>query len=228
MIIDGSNAGGTDKSLTIANTSTAASTAVIWIQSLGTGLGATNNTIKNTNIINGSNTVANFGIYVAGSTISTTGTGEDNDNLTIQNNNINTMFYAIYARASTNAGNLDGLVITQNSIGSQNAANYVGLRGIDLAYLNGAVVSANTIFNLKTTTQTSITAIECGAGVVNSSFVRNNITGIYNDNTGQWAAYGINFNSGTGGTNNNLIANNFISDMRAVNYAQVQPSVPSE
>ncbi|MBL7830124.1 MAG: hypothetical protein JNK41_03790, partial [Saprospiraceae bacterium] len=223
VTIDGSNTpGGTTRDLTLNNSSTSASTAVVCVQSLGTTLGATNDVIKNTKIIGGSNlptvNVANFGIHVAGTTVSTTATGDDNDNLTIQNNEINAVQYAIYARASSVAGGLDGLQILKNSIGSTNPSFYVNLRGIDLAYVNGGLISENTIFNMITSVNTSITGIENGAGVQNCMFTRNNLTGIYNDNTGAWSAYGINFNTSTNVTNN-LIANNFISDMRAINYS---------
>ncbi len=218
ITIDGSNTiGGTTRDLTLTNTSIATNTAVVCVQSLGTGLGATNDAIRNTNIIGGSNTVATFGIHVAGTTVTTTATGDDNDNLTIQNNNINTVQYGIYARASSVAGDLGGLSITQNSIGSANPANYVVLRGIDLAFINGAVISQNNIFNLRSTTLTTLIGIENNGGIQNSSFTRNNITGIYAENTGGWGAYGINFNTATSVTNN-LIANNFISDLRTVNY----------
>ena len=74
MTIDGSNAGSTDRSLTIKNTSTAGSTAVVWVASLGIGAGATNDTIKNCVITAGSTTVAaTFGLYAAGATISSSG-----------------------------------------------------------------------------------------------------------------------------------------------------------
>ena len=50
VTIDGSNNGTTSKDLTISNTALTASSSSIWLASLGTGAGATNNTIKNCNI----------------------------------------------------------------------------------------------------------------------------------------------------------------------------------
>ena len=60
IIIDGSNAGGTDKSLTISNTATVTPTAIA-LASLGTAAGATNNTVKNCNITTGAATTSGFG-----------------------------------------------------------------------------------------------------------------------------------------------------------------------
>ncbi|MBK6784505.1 MAG: hypothetical protein IPG79_12640 [Saprospiraceae bacterium] len=64
VTIDGSNSGGTDKSLTIENTASTSNSTVIWVSSLGTGAGATNNTIKNCNIKGGNivTNTASFGI----------------------------------------------------------------------------------------------------------------------------------------------------------------------
>ncbi|MGI9158292.1 MAG: beta strand repeat-containing protein, partial [Saprospiraceae bacterium] len=129
VTINGSNAGGTDRNLTINNSSTLTNVAAIWVSSVSIANGATNNSIRNCNIVGGSNTVSSvFGIHVSGQTISTSATGENNDNLTLQNNNINTAYYGIYARAASVAGGNDGLQIIGNSIGSDNSANYVIFR----------------------------------------------------------------------------------------------------
>jgi hypothetical protein len=97
--------------LTIANNSTTAS-AVINVASLGgVGNGATNISIKNANIRGGTNTVANvFGI-VNSTTASLTAAGEDNDNLTIENNNITRVYRAIVAASNNTAGAIDNLRI---------------------------------------------------------------------------------------------------------------------
>ncbi|MFZ4633963.1 MAG: beta strand repeat-containing protein, partial [Saprospiraceae bacterium] len=219
VILDGSNAGGTDRSLTLNNTSTAASTAVVWVSSLGATTGSENNIIRNCNIVAGSNTVTStFGIFVGGTTISTTGTGDNNDNLEIQNNAITTAYYGIYARSSSILTANDGLQIIGNAIGSAVAANYVLFRGMDIHYANAPVIRSNTVFNMITSTLgTSIAGIDLGTGVVNAQVIRNNLTGIQNTNTGGWGSYGI-FISGTAGTIGTLMANNFISDMLGSNY----------
>ncbi|MFN7325318.1 MAG: beta strand repeat-containing protein, partial [Chitinophagales bacterium] len=222
VTIDGSNSGGADRNLSILNTNTATNTAVICIKSLGVGLGATNNTIKNLNItageIGSTTSINTFGIHVAGNAaISSSATGSDNDNLTIQNNVIKKARYGIYARANAGSAN-DGLVITQNIIGSENASEYVTFRGLDITYAEAPLVSRNSIFNLKQALSANNAAIEFGAGVNDGQVVRNNISGIYSESTSGYGAYGILLSSTTS-VNNNLIANNLISDLRTVNYS---------
>src|SRR5207237_211742 len=97
VTIDGSNTvGGTSRDLTIQNTSTAASTAAIWVASLGANAGATFDTLKNLNVRAGATATAGiYGILAGGATISTTSAGDDNDFLTIQNNAVDTAFEGI-------------------------------------------------------------------------------------------------------------------------------------
>jgi hypothetical protein len=219
VIIDGSNSGGTDRSLTFSNTSTLTNVAVIWVSSISTSNGATNNIIRNCNIVGGSNTVSSvFGIHVSGQTISTSATGDNNDNLVLQNNNLNTAYYGIYARAANVAAGNDGLQIIGNSIGSDSAANYVLLRGMDIAYANAPLISQNTVFNMITSTlSTNIAAIELGAGVIDAQVVRNDIRNIQQTSTGGWGSFGV-FLSSTVLTSGTLIANNFISGFLGSNY----------
>src|SRR5204863_2683874 len=84
VTIDGDSSGGGTRNLTISNGSTSTASAVIWGQTVGTSDPATNNTIKNLNIVgNGAITTA-AGIGFGSSTISTTSVGTRNDNNTIQ------------------------------------------------------------------------------------------------------------------------------------------------
>ncbi|MDX2134140.1 MAG: PKD-like domain-containing protein, partial [Saprospiraceae bacterium] len=218
VIIDGSNAGGTDRSLTLTNTSTATNVAVVWVSSVNAFNGATNNTIKNTNIVGGSNTVTSvFGIHVSGQTISTSASGDNNDNLIIQNNNINTAYYGLYARGISLANANDGLQIIGNTIGSANAANYVNFRGMDIHYANAPLISQNLVFDMINTLGTTIAGIDLGAGVINAQVVRNEVRNVQNTSTGGWGSYGIVLSSTTL-TDGALIANNFISGMLGSNY----------
>ncbi|RYE20550.1 MAG: PKD domain-containing protein, partial [Sphingobacteriales bacterium] len=218
VTIDGSNTrGGSARNLTINNTSTGTSTAAIWVASLGTDAGAKLDTIKNLNISTGSNTVTStFGIHLGGTSISTSGTGADNDTLTIQNNLITKAYYAIYARGVTTTGLLDGLVITQNIIGSANTTDYVTFRGIDLAQTSNALISKNTIFNIKITTGTTVAAIDLGANNNNARVSQNYISGVNSPSSSGWGAYGINVSSTT--NTGITIDNNMISDILAANY----------
>ena len=215
VTIDGSNGGGgTDRSLTITNTATTAPTAISLI-SLGTGAGATNNTIKNTNISTGSNAATSYGIWVGSSTIGTA--GDDNDNLTIQNNAITKAYYGI--RADANATGLNNsLSITGNNIGSATVGSEVLFRGISMSQATGATISNNTIFNLIPTTSVNPVGIEVGTGVVFSTFNANNISEIAALSSGGYGGRGITIN--TGSTTSGLtFSNNSISNVRGSGWS---------
>jgi trimeric autotransporter adhesin len=222
VTIDGSNSGGTDRSLSIINNSIVTNTAAICVLSLGSNQGATNNTIKNVNILAGeigsTTTLNTFSVFVASLPISNTATGADNDNLIIENNSIRKARYGIYARGTSVANANDGLMISGNDIGSANQSEYVTFRGIDITNAEAPEIDGNFIFNLKQTLSTSNAAIDFGSGVNNGVISRNVISGIYSESTGGWGAYGINFSSTTS-VNNNVISNNFITDIRTVNYS---------
>jgi trimeric autotransporter adhesin len=99
IIFDGSNNGTSSRDLTITNTNTGTSSAVIWMQSNGVD-GATNNTIKNVNLVGTSVTATAGTLFGAGSgssTISITSAGVGNNNNTFQNNNITKTVYGIYS-----------------------------------------------------------------------------------------------------------------------------------
>ncbi len=132
VTIDGSSNGTSSRDLTITNNNASAA-SVMWLKSNGAGLGATNNTIKNANIVGGSVT-ATYGIALSGTSIGTA--GADNDNNTIQNESVSTVFYGIYANgtAAVSAGGLDGLAITNNTIGpAVSGATNTGFAGIWVA-----------------------------------------------------------------------------------------------
>ena len=218
ITIDGSNTkGGTGRNLTISNTSAASNTAAIWVASLGTGLGAKADSIKNTNISAGSTSVTSaFGIHVGNNgSISTSATGADNDSLTIQNNLITRSYFGIYARGISTTGILDKLVITQNTIGSVSAADYVSFKGIDIAATNAAEISRNTIINMRLTTSVALAGIEIGTNNPNAVITRNYISGIQSSAATN-GAYGINVSSATGNTGI-TIDNNMISDILTSN-----------
>ena len=214
VTIDGSNSGGTDRSLTITNTS-ATSPTVISVQSLGTGIGATDNTIKNVNISTGSNAATSYGIW-AGS--ATTGTaGDDNDNLTIQNNAISKAYYGI--RVDANATGLNNnLTITGNSIGSTTSGSEVLFSGVTVSQATGASIGGNTIFNLIPTTAVDPAGIAIGTGVVSSTINGNIIYDISPSNTGGYGGRGITVNTGNA-SSNLTISNNSISNIKGSGWS---------
>lgn len=213
VTFDGSNSGGADISLTISNTSTNAATTGVWVASLGAGLGATNNIIKNCIIETGTIASTTYGIHVSNATsITTTGTGEDNNFLTIQNNQVRKATYGIYARGVPTTGELTGLNITQNTIGSNEAAEYITDHGIQVYSAIAPGITNNEIFNL--IANNSKYGIYMGTNISNAVISRNNIHGFGYTNTTNYIAYGIYFVSGTSVTNNQ-ISNNIIYDLRA-------------
>ena len=215
FIIDGSNSGGTDRSLTISNTVASGTTAVIWVGSNGTGMGSTNDVIKNCIIANGFITSTSYGIFAGSAT--TLGTaGDDNDNLTIQNIQVSKCYYGIYTAASAMGLN-DNLVISGNTIGSTVATDYVQYYGIYLAGANAPVVNGNEIFNL-IGTPTYEYGIELNSNLVNPVISNNKIHDLANNNTGGWGAYGINIGTSSGVVNA-LLANNVIYNITTINYS---------
>ncbi|MCX7833687.1 MAG: hypothetical protein N2490_05705, partial [Ignavibacteria bacterium] len=207
---------GSGNYLTFSNTSTSSS-AVFQVISLGTGQGANNVTIRNCNIATGSNSAITYGIHAGSATLGTA--ADDNDNLSILNNNIIRAYNAIWVRsASTGTGLLDGLTISGNTIGSNNSADYVIFRGIDVQGATSPNISSNVIFNMQTTSTINIAAIDLGQYVTNAVVDRNMIYGIRSTSSSGYGAYGINISSGTG-TNNIQIFNNVIYDIMTANYS---------
>ncbi|MBW6460133.1 MAG: right-handed parallel beta-helix repeat-containing protein [Bacteroidales bacterium] len=202
---------GSGKFLNFSNTSTSTSTAVFHLISLGTGAGATDNTIRNCIIAAGSNSVTStFGIYIGGTSVSTSGSGADNDNLSIIENDIAKAYYGIYARGVGSTGELEGLVIQGNTIGSPNTSDYITGYGINLQAVNGAAVSENEIYNL--IYNGGKYGIYLGTYVYNCTFGKNKIHTFSQSNTTAYYCIGIYFSSGTGVTNNE-ISNNIIYDL---------------
>ena len=97
VTIDGSLSGGTDRSLTIENTSVTAP-QVVRFGSIGAAA-ITADTLRNTTIINGINTVS---AVVVTDNAGTAGTF---NNITIQNNDIQKAFIGIFTNATVLAGN---------------------------------------------------------------------------------------------------------------------------
>ncbi|MES2654782.1 MAG: T9SS type A sorting domain-containing protein [Bacteroidota bacterium] len=217
VTIDGSNNGTTTKDLTIINTSNTANSATIWLASLGANSGATNNKIQNT-IINGASTstVSVFGIYSAGNTISNTTTGEDNDTLTIDNNEFNTLGVGIYL-SGTSTNNHKNITITNNTIGNSTVANTVISLGIYALRVNGLVIANNSIKNIvggntgSPVNSDGPEAILLETGVVNAVVTKNTIDNVVYTGIGGYAGKGIDLNTGIANSNidvtNNMVSN---------------------
>ncbi|MGA9115420.1 MAG: choice-of-anchor J domain-containing protein, partial [Bacteroidota bacterium] len=170
--------------------------------------------VKNLNLKAGANLSAanTYGVYAAGSSITTTGGGADNDTVTISNNLITRAYNGIYASGITGSGlSMIKTVISGNTIGSTIPADYITFRGIVLWYADGAQVSGNEVFNIISSESVVLRGIQCETGVVNSAISENRVHDIINTTTsGFRAGQGISVASGTGTTANVNVVNNAV------------------
>lgn len=219
VTIDGSNSGGTSRDMTITNTNTSATTAVVWLASLGTGLGSTNNTIKNCNLSNGSSAVVNYGISVSGTTIGST--GADNDDVTLQNNAITSCATGIYANgsATVSTGGIDNLNISANSVTTNCSVASIGIR---VGNALSVTISQNTL-DIQQSVSNAPVGISLETGVSNTTVSRNKITRVkYTASTG-YGGRGITI--GTGSASSNItIVNNVIYGVAGDNYTSFSGS----
>ena len=179
------------------------------------GKGATYITVKNCDILNGYITSSAYGISISGATIGAA--GDDNDNITIQNNAVKKAYYGIHALGSP-SGLMNGLVITQNILGSSVAAEYIGYYAIYFGGADMAEITSNEVYNMITSTSTYQIGIEVQSNNLSPLIARNKIHDMKNNNTGGWGAYGINIGSGTN-VSNVQIVNNLIYAITTINYS---------
>lgn len=160
VTIDGSNSGGSDRSLTIQNlTTTTTGNAVVWLASAAIGNGANGNTIKNCIIEGNSSTTSFTGVHVGGSTaIGLTTAGLENSNNNTINNNLfrktiygTTMFG--FAAATPDLNN----VISNNNYGTAVTGEGHSLLAINADRQSGLTVSGNEVQNVVNATTTSST-----------------------------------------------------------------------
>jgi hypothetical protein len=188
--------------------------------------GATNNTLRNCNIIGSrsmaSSTLNSYGIYVGSSgsgDMFNTGSSWNVDGLTLENNSIRRCFYGIYFAGNT-AGPADGLVIQGNELESPSAEDGVAYRGILLRHAPGALVKGNRISMWTTGGNTgpaggnTVVGIHMEDGNTGAEIDANRIEDLLQGNTStSLGAYGILISSAT--SNSNIrITNNFIRDIR--------------
>ena len=244
VTIDGRIGGtGTNRDLTVRNDSTATATAAIWLASVVAGNGASNNIIRNLEIAAGAtanvNTNTTIGVYMGGTTISLTATdGNDNDNNQFIFNRITRARYGLATRGVTTNNN-EGLVITDNIIGPTSfGSDEIGKAGLFLQADTGALVSRNTVqFVGGDLANTTAGADRCGICIGGENWTvtdsttitsgdytvtRNVIHDIVDERT--FSAIGIKLGTTRGGAaTNNLVANNFIYNIRSNGTAGDQP-----
>lgn len=209
VTIDGSNSGGTDRSLTIQNNS-ATTPSVILVGSTGTNP-ITSVMVKNCTITNGS--TGSTAIVVSDATLGTAGYF---NTITIQNNLIEKCFNGIYAIGGTTPQNGLNLFVTSNSINSTGVNGVTGT-GVYVQGVNGGNISQNDIGNIASATASSTQRIGIwlATGTNNVTIERNRIHDISFTGTGGWPAAGIKISNGGTGNTNIIIKNNMIFNITA-------------
>jgi hypothetical protein len=206
VTIDGSIGGtGTDRSLTITNTS-ATTPSVILFGSTGT-TPISNNTLKNCVVINGVNTSS--AVVISDGT--TLGTAGYFSNITIQNNDVQKAFVGVFATGGTTPQGGSNLVYTQNKVDTS-GANAVRNVGLYMQGVNGATVSNNTVGNFSNVEGENDTGIWLASGTINATVSGNNVSGLGMTLTTGFAPFGIRESSGSTASGN-TISNNTITNL---------------
>jgi hypothetical protein len=240
VTIDG-RIGGTGNNITVANNSTIAATAAIWLASTSAtasvaGVGCTNNTIRNLNIIGGNAPVTtstnnNYGIIQCGITIGITANGPQQHNNTYTENNIIKARYGIVTRGLTTANNYN-ISITNNIIGPASGfgADAIGKTAILVQADSFCTISGNIIRYVggtfgTTSGGTDRLGIAVGTDAIsqgttttitsnNYTVINNKISDIVEERT--FSSCGINIaTTRAGNPTNNIIANNMITNVKA-------------
>ncbi|MBK9105729.1 MAG: proprotein convertase P-domain-containing protein [Saprospiraceae bacterium] len=207
------------RDLTLTNTSTSTTSAVIWLQTATTGLNAAaNNRIMNINLVGSGNTQTLFGVGAGSTTIATTSLGSLNNNNAYINNNISNVQYGIYSQGSSIGGKNTGTIINQNRINTA-APNNVRRAGVFVGFENNIIISGNNISEIASaTTVEDVFGITLGTNSISTStftgnevtnaIVSNNIIGSVRQ-TATYSACGILAVTAVSGTNqfyNNMIS----------------------
>ncbi len=206
VTIDGSiNGTGTDRSLTITNTSVT-SPSVILFGSVG-ATPVSNDTLRNCIVINGANTSS----AVVISDATTLGNAGQFSNITIQNNDIQKAFVGVFATGGTTPQGGSNLVYTGNKVNTS-GANAVRDVALYMQGVNGATVTNNQVGNIDKANDETDVGIWLATGTINATVSGNTVSGIGYTGTGAFGAIGINVTSTLANTNNNVTGNN-VSDI---------------
>uniref|UniRef100_UPI00262400D8 hypothetical protein n=1 Tax=Flavobacterium sp. TaxID=239 RepID=UPI00262400D8 len=189
------------RDLTITNTNTSTLSGVLGITNNGTN-GASNNTIKNCNIVGNSNTTTRTGI----GSVNTGATGGNNNNSFI-NNNLSRSQFGISCQGLSSVAKNTGTIVNQNAIVALPPDN-VQTGGIFVAFETGDTVSGNIVSGINSATDAFgislglnswVATTTTGSEVTNTT-VSNNTIGTV-QNTGTNSAAGILVGPAASGTN---------------------------
>lgn len=231
ITIDGSNSPVTNsicphvtssRDMTIKNTSTGTTSAVVWLQTTGTNA-ATHNIIRNTNIVGSGNSFTLFGIGSGGATIGYTSSANGNNYNKFENNRITATQTGIFTRGASATAKNVGTIISLNLLDGTTPDNLRN-NGIFTNFEDSVVISGNVVANITNGISSDIIAINLGFGnnavtgtsttgsdVTNAIVTFNKVDNISQTNT--WSALGIAQAGVPAGTT--LIANNMISNVIA-------------
>jgi hypothetical protein len=206
IILDGSNSGGSDKSMTWENTNTAANSYTIGVFN-NAGDPASNCTIKNCNI-KASSQVSN-----ATYAIILNAAGGGYNNIVIDNNNIFSARQGIQFAGVSGTPATNGQ-ITNNIIGTATDATAIQYRGIVLSQADNTLISGNEIMGAPAGNSNTY---QCGiyiiAGSTNSVIRNNKIHDFYYTGTSGYGNYGIYYAAEA--TTPTLIYNNLIYQIKS-------------
>ena len=207
------------RDLTVSNTNTGTSSAVIRQFAQFTNDGATFNTIKNLAAVGVSTTATAatlYGIQLAG--VSNATTAGQYTNNTVQNCAVRGTQVGIASLGGALTLKNENTVITQNDLNAAAGAGNLTRNGILLNFDNNAQVTLNAIGNI--VNSSDVSGISLGFGIgnfansiftgseVSNALVSRNTVGLINS-TGTFAAVGIGAASSATGTT--TIVNNFVS-----------------
>ncbi len=238
VTLDGSNNGSSSRDLTLTNTSTSTTSAVIWLSSPSASDGATHNTLKNVIVNGNASTTTLMGVYSGGTTISTaapvapqgpeqgrrlhpqatgiTAALANNSDNTYQNISVGKAQYGIFL-IGTSTTTLDtNNQIIGSAIGTPSAG--LGLAGVWLKYQSGALVLQNDIQNISQTgsSGSSFYGIEV-ADTKLSTVSRNLVHAMSYNGTSTGKIWAIDQSTSTfttsGNPSSNLYANNMVYDL---------------
>jgi hypothetical protein len=217
IIFDGSNNGSASRDMTVENTNASTTTAVMWVASANATNGASNNMLKNMNIVGNAGTTTAAGIVTgSGITIGTAGDSANSNN-TVQGCSFIKAQNGIFILGNATLVDMNWNILN-NIVGSTNAPDKLGLRGVALQNAQNFVISGNTIQGAVTATTTTSSGILVGGLATNGMISRNMISDVKNTNVGEWGTNGLQLSS-TNVAANITVQNNFISDIAAVGYA---------
>ncbi len=212
IIFDGLRTGGA--SMTLENSASLATNAVLWFASAGAGAGASNNVVRNCFVKGNAATTTLIGIGFGGLAISATSLGASNNDNLVENNTINSVQYGIYSQgASTSAKNSNNKIRGNVMVGT--GATGLGRVGVLVGFEDRVEITRNTVSGISASGDVAgitlggitISTTSTGNDVTNAIVSKNNVGSVVC--TTGLSSVGIYSFGGTTGVN--VIDNNVIS-----------------